>query len=142
MRGIFLSTIFFLAATGSGLSQSIEKCDQAVLLETSKSMGSLSQVSISRFLQTFGKECRDDVGFSEWANELLFSALNEQTERTLIVLYKRDRSLELEEIFNTMRSPVDDLVSIDSLIIKVEKTNPVNPMRERVLDALKVAQAK
>src|SRR5687767_11805565 len=114
MRGIFLSTIFFLAATGAVLCQGVEKCDEAVLLETSKRLESLSQLRISQFLQTFGKECRDDVEYSEWANELLFSVLDKQTERMLIVLYKKDKVVELDEILNTLSSPANDLVSIDS----------------------------
>jgi hypothetical protein len=142
MRGIIISAIFVLAAAGSGLSQSILKCDVTILLETSKKTGSLSQSNIFRFLHTFGQECRTDVEYSEWSNELLFSVLNRQTQATLIVLYKKERSLDIEEIIHSMSSPLNDFVGIDSLIVKVEGTNPANPMRGKVLEALMIAKAK
>jgi hypothetical protein len=141
MRGIVISVIFFLAGAGSVFSQSTQKCDLAVLLETSKNTGSLSHAGISQFLHTMGQECRENVEYSEWSNELLFSVLDKQTEATLIVLYKKERSLEMDEILRSLEDP-GDLISIDSLITKVEKTNPVNPMRTRVVAALKVARSK
>lgn len=98
--------LFFLSPL---FGQVIRKCDGTVLLMVSKNVGKLNQDQIRDFLLTFGRECRINVGYSEWSNELLFSILEKQTDLILKTIEREKKKIDIEEIFEDLSSPVHDM---------------------------------
>lgn len=82
------------------VGQPVVKCDKSVLVSISERSGKLSESEISNFLHTFGKACRNNVEYSEWSNELLFSILDNQTVLTLTTIEKEKMKIELDVILD------------------------------------------
>lgn len=122
--------------------QEIEKCDRAILLSTSNKIGQLTYKEITNFLLTFGKECKDNVEYSEWSNEILFSLLDKQTELTLKTIKKEENKIEKDEILNNLSEPVHDKGDIKELIAKVDKVKLNGRLKKEIIERLKTAEGK
>ncbi|MBL7851791.1 MAG: hypothetical protein JNN04_12885 [Cyclobacteriaceae bacterium] len=135
-----LTLLISFAITSSG--QEIKKCDGAVLSATSEKLGKLNQREIRNFLLTFGKECRNNVEYSEWSNELLFAILNNQTELSLKTIEKFETSIDLEEILADLGSPINDTIDVKALIPKVDQIQFNGKLKQQILIKLKEAAQK
>ena len=138
---ICILTILTLTTT-TFYGQVIEKCDGTILLLTSERIGKLKQDEIRDFLLTFGPECKNNVEYSEWSNELLFSLLDKQTELTLKTIEKEQRQIEMNEILNDLNSPINDLIDIKEIIVKVDNVNMNKRFKNRIIEQLKSADSK
>lgn len=90
--------MIFILLTSTLVGQSVEKCDSKVLVFTSKKIETLTQKELTDFLLTFGLECRNNVEFSEWSNELLFRILEKQTELTVKTIEREEKKRELQQM--------------------------------------------
>jgi len=132
-----------LALTNTTLfGQVIEKCDRAILLSTSNKIGQLTQKEIADFLLTFGKECRNNVEYSEWSNELLFSLLDKQTELALKTIEKEEKNIEKDEILDNLSEPIHDTVDLKDLIAKIDKVKISVRLKNEIIERLKTADGK
>jgi hypothetical protein len=138
---ISILTILTLSTT-TFYGQVIEKCDGTILLSTSERIGKLKQDEILDFLLTFGTECNSNVEYSEWSNELLFSLLYKQTELTLKTIKKEERKIEMNEILNDLNSPINDLIDIKQILVKVDKVKVNKRFKNRIIEQLKSAENK
>ena len=91
---------------------------------------------------TFGKECRNNVEFEEYSNEILFLILDKQTELTLQTIEKEKGQLELREILSTLSSPIHDGIDIKGLVPKVEKVKFDQRLKKQVLDSLRIGATR
>ncbi|WP_337330366.1 hypothetical protein [Chryseolinea sp. T2] len=134
------AAVWALVTLTSSISfgQSIKKCDGSVLSITSEKIGKLSEQEIGDFLSTFGEECRNNVEFTEWSNELLFDVMEMQTQLTLTTI-EQDKRIDLGEILEVIASPLLD-EDIDTLIAKVRSTNVEPKLKQKVLEKLTIAK--
>jgi len=130
----------WLTLASTSLFGQTRKCDDSVLLTTSKKLGKLNQVQIVSFLSTFGKECADNAEFSEWSNELLFSLLDKQTELTVMTIERAEERIDMDVILYELSAPITDMVNITTLIPRVEKV-AINPkLKKQITEQLKTAE--
>jgi len=141
MMKVFCVLIIFISPELFG-QPSVKKCDETILIFTSEKLGVLTRPEIKDFLLTFGKECQNNVEFSEWSNELLFLVLEKQTELFLKTFKTNKREIELNEILDDLSSPVNDQININDLILKMSMVKHNSRMKERIMGSLKLAQAK
>lgn len=134
-------TILTLATT-TLFGQTIQKCDDSILLSTSEKIGKLKQKEITNFLLTFGQECRNNVEYSEWSNELLFSLLDKQTNLTVKTIEKEEKRIEMEEIFDDLSSPIHDMINVKNIISKIEKVKIRKELKDKIIERLKTADGK
>ena len=125
--------------TTSLLGQTIKKCDGTVLHSTSGKIGKLNQKELTDFFLTFGKECSDNVEYSEWSNELLFDVLDKQTELMMKTIQKEKNKIDFDEILDVISSPLLD-ENIDKLIEKVKGTKVDSEFKQTILDKLIIAR--
>jgi hypothetical protein len=130
-----------LTITTSDLLGQVKKCDGTILLLTSKKMGRLTQKEITDFLLTFGQECRNNVEYSEWSNELLFLVLDKQTDLTVRTIEKEEKRLELEVILDDLSEPLLD-PNIRGLITKVDIVKIKKELKDKIIASLKTADGK
>lgn len=138
-------TLFVLAsmtAVSSSLyAQEIKKCDGAVVLFTENNVERLTERELRDFLLTFGKECQNNVEYSEFSNEVLFLLLGKQTELILKTIEKEENRIELEEVLRELSSPVSDMIEIKSIISKVEKVKIDSRLKKRIVEKLRIAES-
>jgi hypothetical protein len=140
MRFYILTTLTLVTTTLLG--QTTQKCDITVLRTTSEKIGQLTQKEISDFLLTFGQECQNNIEYSEWSNELLFSILDKQTDLTLRTIEKVEKRIELEEILSDLSEPIHDQTNIKDLLVKVDKVKVKKELKNKIVDRLKTADGK
>jgi hypothetical protein len=133
-------TILTLATT-TLFGQTIQKCDRTVLLWTSEKIGKLNQKEITDFLLTFGEECRNNIEYSEWSNELLFFLLDKQADLTVKTIEKEEKTLEMEAILEDLSSPLVD-PNIKDIISKIEKVKIKKELKDKIIERLKTAEGK
>lgn len=91
---------------------------------------------------TFGQECRNNVEYSEWSNELLFSLLDKQTNLTVKTIEKEEKRIEMEEIFDDLSSPIHDMINVKNVISKIEKVKIKKELKDKIIERLKTADGK
>jgi hypothetical protein len=121
MRVIFYILTILTLSTSTLIGQEIKKCDGAVLSMIADKIGKAKQKEITNFLLTFGQECRNNVEYSEWSNELLFSLLDKQTDLTIKTIEKEEKKIEIQEILDDLSEPIHDMMNIKNIITRVEK---------------------
>ena len=131
----------FMLSTYSLFGQSVKKCDTAILVQTSEKIGKLSQEEIIAFLSTFGEDCKNNIEFSEWSNELLFTIMNTQTNLTLTTIEKFENKIELDVILEDLNSPLSD-IEIKKLISQVNEVNIKPLLKKQILINLNIADKK
>lgn len=139
---ILISVFTLLAITFQTSSGQSKKCDVETVLFTRSNAGQLNQGNIRDFLQTFSKECENNIEFEEFSNEVLFLVLDKQTRLVLTTIEKEKRQIELNEILSILSSPVNDGIDVKGLIPKVESAKFDGRLKKQVLDSLKVALSK
>ncbi len=134
--------IIFTLISTPFYGQVIEKCDRTILLRTSERIGKLKQDEIRDFLLTFGSACKYNVEYSEWSNELLFSLLDTQTELTLKTIEQEERKIEINEILNDLSEPINDLIDVKGIRLKVDSIKLNKSLKDRIIGQLKSAESK
>jgi hypothetical protein len=128
-----------ILATSNIYSQTVKKCNEAVVLFTQNKMGQLSQQEIGNFLLTFGQECRNNVEYSEFSNEVLFDLLDKQTDLLLRTIKKQENKIELNVILEDLGTPINDRNDIKIILTKVEKVKISMELKDRIVERLKSA---
>ena len=121
--------------------QEVKKCDGSVILSTKNNIGQLTKNDVRDFLLTFGKECQNNVEFSEFSNEVLFLVLDKQTKLTLETIEKEEKQIELDAILDDLSSPISDMTVVKNLIPKVEKAKINDRLKKLIVDRLKTAES-
>lgn len=137
LRFVILTSL--ILTTFNSYGQPIKKCDGAVVLFTKNKMGKLTQREIKDFLLTFGQECRSNVEYTEFSNEILFDLLDKQTE-LLVKTMKRERSkIELNVIFEDLGRPINDEIDVRTILSKVDKVKVSGQIKKEIVNRLNAA---
>jgi hypothetical protein len=140
-RSIMLSLTFVTAMTLTTIGQSLKKCDGGVVTFTKEKVGQLTQKDVRAFLMTFGKECKNNVEFGEYSNEVLFLIMDKQTKLIVQTIEKVELEIDLDEILDVFGSPINDGIDVKSLIPKVEQVKFNRKLKSRILNKLRLAEA-
>ena len=138
----FIILIFAFLTTGvvEAVSQNIKKCDGTVVLSTKNAIGQLTREEVSDFLLTFGKECINNIEYSEFSNEVLFALLEEHTDLTLTTMEGMGKEIEIDVLLKEIASPLHDLIDIKGILEKVETAKVSKHFKSKVVEQLKVAE--
>lgn len=142
MKIFIILTTYTLLCSTTICAQKIQKCDTKVLIPISKNLGTAKQSEIRDFLMTFGKECRNNVEFSEWSNEILFDLLDKQTELTLQTIVVEGKKIEKSEVIKVLSSPLLDRVDAKKLKERIKKLEFDPALKREIIEALKAAEGK
>lgn len=140
MKYFFMSILTLAATTLVG--QTTQKCDEAVLRAVSTNIGHLTKKQITAFLLTFGSECRTNVEYSEWSNELLFQILNTQTKLLLSTIESENPKVAMEEILEDLSNPTHDITNLNELISKIETFKIQKDIKHKIIESLRAANSK
>ncbi|WP_276371745.1 hypothetical protein [Chryseolinea sp. H1M3-3] len=139
MRFPILTILTFATTTLFG--QTVQKCDGPVLSIIADKIGKANQKEIADFLLTFGEECRNNIEYSEWSNELLFSLLDKQTDLTVNTIEKEEKRLEMEAILEDLSSPLLD-PNIKDIISRIERVKIKKELKDKIIERLRTADGK
>jgi hypothetical protein len=139
MKFGFVILTSLILTTSNIYAQAVKKCDELVVLFAKNKMGQLSQREISDFLLTFGQECRNNVEYSEFSNEVLFNLMDKQTEVALKTMEKVENRIELNVILEDLGIPINDQIDVKTILAKVEKVRISGTIKGKIVERLKSA---
>lgn len=139
MRNTFTLLACLLLVASAAVGQKVQKCDGAIVEYTQARAGKLTKKEMKNFLLTFGKECDNNVEFSEFSNEVLFLVLNRQTKLTLKTIEKEEKQLELEAILDDLSSPISDIIPLKKILNKVKKVKMESRLKNLIVESLNTA---
>lgn len=139
MIQVLFTLTSLMIVTSNLYEQEVRKCDGSVVLATQNKAGQLTQKDVSDFLMTFGKECQNNVEFSEFSNEVLFLVFDRQTEVVLKTMTGEEKKFEMDVILDELGSPINDMVDIKKLLIKIDQVKTDSGLKKKVIEKLKIA---
>ncbi len=137
LRFVILTSL--ILTTSNIYAQTVKKCDVGVVLFAKDKMGHLSQREVSNFLLTFGRECRNNVEYSEFSNEVLFDLIDRQTELVLKTMEKEKNEIELNVILENLGTPINDAIDVKTILTKVERVKMNGRLKDKIVERLKSA---
>lgn len=112
-------------------------CDVDIVLKTDNNIKDISYESTVIFLKTIQEECKTNIEFTEYSNEVLFKLLYGKTELVLKALNeKKNNKLDLHAIIYDISNP---LLDYDGLIKQVSSVKKFENEKQLVISALKEA---
>lgn len=112
----------------------VDKCDIERVVNLSKKLDNPDTDDVLNFLLTISKDCRNNVEYMQFSNEVLFGILSKQPE-TIIQLVESNDKIEKEEFILYLSNPIND--GIDVLeVIESLKSIPDNEFKSSLIHAL------
>lgn len=116
-------------------------CSSKILGQTAESIEKLRPIHVADFLATFHKNCKNNVEYSQYSNELLFEIANRNPNMLLEVLTKNS-SLDKELIVNEFKSPTHDGINLEETINRINQSTFKSDVQTEIIAALKIAKSK
>jgi hypothetical protein len=99
----------------------------------------ISEDLMLRFLRTFGPECKNNVEFSEFSNETLFNAIQNEPGPFCKILENDQNLVDLETILAELKSPLHDLIDLELTIIEIADTKASATLKSQLILAINSA---
>ena len=116
-------------------------CSIEVLKKIEKSLDELEITMLEEFLASFHENCKNNIEYSEWSNELLFKVIEKSPDNFLQLLFKNS-SLDKGVILNELSSPINDNFEIDNLVEIIKKANAPEEIKTEIIESLNSTKQK
>ncbi|MBK6266383.1 hypothetical protein JKA74_15165 [Marivirga sp. S37H4] len=113
------------------------RCDISVILQTSESIENLTNEDIYKFLFTFSEDCKNNIEFGEFSNEVLFEVLLRYPLEISNNL-KKD-SIYQDIILNEIANPIMEMQSADEIINNVNSLEIPEQTKQDVISSYKIS---
>ncbi len=118
-----------------------EKCDISVIVETYQKFNTLDYAAIEYFICTFDSDCKENVEFQEFSNEVLFEVIQIEPQN-LISILERNKFDNKEIVLEEFQMPISDKYDIERIIEKVKKVKADPVIKEEIISSLTTALKK
>jgi hypothetical protein len=136
-KTILLIFLTFMSYNNSfGQESDSLKCNISIVREAYQNIENISDELMLKFLETFGKDCKNNVEFSEFSNETLFKVIQKNPEVFSEILEKNLNQIDFEEIIFNLRNPLHDLIDLDLTINKIADTKIDKSVRDKLIIAI------
>ena len=112
-----------------------ERCNIQILSYVDKNINNLSADLVFQFLYTFSDNCKNNVEYMEYSNELLFRVL--QTYPEDVAKWINNEKLNKKTILGQLKVPINDAIDVSAVINKVEHSNIDSQIKTEFLLNLK-----
>ncbi|TKG91608.1 hypothetical protein EYV94_21525 [Puteibacter caeruleilacunae] len=112
-----------------------ERCDIDIVLETEENINNISDELIYLFLYTFDENCKNNIEFGEYSNEVLFKLLEQHPKRVVENITKE--GINLDVILNELANPISDVVNVDDVLKSINTISTEEGIKNKLVDALR-----
>ena len=112
------------------------KCSISIVAKTEKNIDNITKKQILTFLKTFGTECKNNVEFQEYSNEVLFKILELKTDLFCQVVNERINNIEINQIIKEIDNPINDLYNIEIIKNRISKSSLEKSIKVKIIKAL------
>ncbi|HBX86008.1 MAG: hypothetical protein A2W97_00950 [Bacteroidetes bacterium GWE2_40_63] len=118
-----------------------KKCDTELVLRIEQSISNLSQNDILEFINNINSDCKNNVEFIEYYNEVLFEVLEKYPAEFCNCMKSVDRNQQ-ELICEELKEPVNDGINLENVKKAVENSGCQAETKGMILESIKVALDK
>lgn len=143
--------LFFFLFNGPLLCMATEKqngsleedtCNIQNLVEIQRDLDDLKEEKIVNFLRNFDGKCSNNVEYSEFSNEVLFSLLlYKKTTLLLIKVLSENNKLPIENIRQVIENPINDQIDIKKVFDNVKSVKSCQKIKDMILESIKIAMS-
>jgi len=117
-----------------------DKCDVEKVRLVNQHLDSLTDQMLSEFLCTFDNSCKNNVEYSEFSNETLFTVLEKAP--TLFFQVLTTRQIDDKIILKEIENPINDLINLQAVYDKTKLATAKTELKSIYLNALILAAEK
>jgi hypothetical protein len=137
---ILIALIFPYLVQAQKLPSSLDECSQ-VLVKIETAANAVTQEQIDLLLASNKRLCLSSVEFSEWVNELIYSALTTKPNEFIFSFSAQTKEIR-NNILNAIQSPIHDGIDIEKAFAAIKNTKPQSKEKEQILESIKIAGSK
>lgn len=146
---IFLFILFFFndfafcmkAENNNGFCKN-DSCNVQDLVKIQNNIDNLTEVEIKNFLSTFDGRCMNNVEYSEFSNEILYSILSHNKVNLLIKVLSESNELLVKGVMESIENPINDQIDINKAYKNVKKTKGNKNYQNMILKSINIAMSK
>lgn len=112
------------------------KCNISIIQEMYQNRDKISGELMLRFLKAFGKDCRNNVEFSEFSNETLYKVIQKHPVVFSKTLEDNLNKIDFDEIIFNLENPLHDLIDINLTINKIADTEIDKSIKNKLIIAI------
>jgi len=116
------------------------KCNISVVAKTEKNIDNITKKQVLTFLKTFGTECKNNVEFQEYSNEILFKILELKTDLFCQVVNEEMNKIEINQIIQEIGKPINDLHNNEIIKNKISKSKLEENIKVKIINALNLTK--
>lgn len=116
-------------------------CDTDLVLRIEQNISSLSQKDILKFINNISVDCKNNIEFIEYYNEVLFELLEKYPEVFCNCVELSDKT-QKELIYEELKEPVNDGINLDNIKKIVEYSECQAETKSIILESIMIALDK
>lgn len=116
-------------------------CDTELVVKIEQNISNLKQKDILEFISNISTDCKNNVEFSEYYNEVLFQVLEKYPTmfcNCMALIEKMQQELICEEL----KEPVNDGINLDKIKKAVESSECQTDIKSIILNSINTALSK
>ncbi|WP_025667874.1 hypothetical protein [Aquimarina megaterium] len=121
--------------------ESNKKCDIEKVISLKEQLPNVSNESIRAFLSTISADCKNNVEFSQFSNEVLFEVLEAKPIDVILIIGK-ENTIDKDEVYRMLESPINESVNLNKLIANIDEIKIQSTEKTKFLEVLKKALDK
>ncbi|WP_319481653.1 hypothetical protein [uncultured Draconibacterium sp.] len=133
---LLLICLILLNIYSYGIENDSLKCNISVVREVYQNQDNVSKKLMLEFLKTFGKDCKNNVEFSEFSNETLYKVIQKNSDVFSKTLEDNLNQIDFNEIIFNLKNPLNDLIDLDLTIIKIADTKIDKSIKDKLIIAI------
>jgi hypothetical protein len=146
VRKIIIIFLVITVSVGISVAQSEKKdslkCSIEMVHNINKQIENCTDNLILDYLQTFGEECKNNIEYSEFSNEVLFKLLQGQPEQFCKVLDANKSKIDFNSIIQEIENPLLDLVDLQQAKERILEIEISAQLKKKLIPALDKAIVK
>jgi hypothetical protein len=117
-------------------------CDIHNLVEMQKNVDNLTVDEIINFLFTFDGCCINNVEYTEFSNEILYSLLCHKKAYLLVKVLSENNELPLNNIKRSIENPISERIDINKAYKNIRAVKGYRSMKNSILKSINIAISK
>lgn len=112
------------------------RCDINTILRTKNRIENLTDDDVYTFLFTFSEDCKNNVEFGEFSNEVLFEVVLKYSD--IISNNLKKDSIYQDVILNELANPIMEMESMDTIIEAINSLDVTKQAKQDVITSFKI----
>ena len=140
---LFFNTLGLCSAIGQNKNLfNNDSCDVQILIKIKQNIENITEKDIINFLYNFNGQCKNNVEYNEFSNEVLFFLLSHKNAKLVIKVLYENQKLPFREIRQAIENPISDDINLYTVYNNVIKIKGISKTKKMIIASIKIAMHK